>query len=84
VPAFGPQNVGGRKAGRPIKPSDQRGSVAQTTGLSGEQAKHRLRDFLRQVRIAKLPESCGIDQIGVTLHERRKGLVGAAFREFAQ
>ena len=83
-PAFGPQNVGGRKARRPIEPSDQRRSVAQTTGLTREQAKHCLRDFLRQVRIAKLPEGCGIDQVGIAMHERRERRVGAAFREFTQ
>ena len=43
-----------------------------------------MRDFLRQVRIAKLPESCGIDQVGIAMHERRESWVGAAFREFAQ
>ena len=50
------QRVGGGEAGGAIEPAGQHRARTEGTGLAREDDKNRLRDFLRQMRVADPPQ----------------------------
>ena len=66
------------KAGRIEKPAAQRRLVGKLACLLGEDDKHRLRDFLGQLRIAHLPQGGGINEADAPVYQRFKGRFGTA------
>jgi hypothetical protein len=60
------QRVGGAIPGRAVQPRRQDRPVAQRGGLAPKDEEDRLRNVIRQVRIAHLPQRRGVDHVQVT------------------
>jgi hypothetical protein len=72
------QRVGGGESRRAIEPAGKNGFGTERAGLAGENDKHRLGNFLGQMRVADLPQRRRIDEIDVTRNQRLKGSFGLA------
>ena len=78
------QRIGARVTRRAAQPAGQNGFVAKRVCLARENDEHRLCDFLRQMRVAHLPQRHGIDEIDVAHNECGERLLGIAPGIFLQ
>ena len=72
TPGFASHKIAGGQPGGLKQPTGKRFVMAQLDRLSCEQDKDRLRNFLRLMRIADVPQCHGINQIDVPSHQRGK------------
>ena len=67
-----------------MQPTQQDGTTRELPGVLRQGDENALGDVFRQVRIAEDPQSGGIDEINVALHQIGKRSLGAAFDVIAQ
>ncbi len=84
TPRFAPDEIIGRQTRGLKQPAAQRLVMPQLRRLFRQDDVDRLRDFLRVMRIAHLPQRDGINQIDVPYHQRGKRLVGIIVRILPQ
>ena len=72
------QRIVGRESSCAKKPPGKNGSVTKRTSLARENDENDLRNFLGEMRTARLAERGGINKIDVAIDQFGKRLFGAA------
>ena len=83
-PDLASHKIAGRQPRRLKEPTGKRRVVAQAQRLLGQDNEDRLRDFLRLMRVADLPQGHRIHQVNMPRHQLGERLVGTVRGVLAQ